>query len=203
MDNEVKTNRWYAVLYCIVWFFFSIVHPIKAVGRERLPEGGALLCGNHTCMNDPLCVVFAIGRRPQCRVMAKIELMRVPVLGFLLKKVGVIGVDRGKADVGAIKEAMKALKGGEKLLMFPEGTRVEEGSEGTAHTGAAMLSTRTGVPILPIYIPRKKKWFRKTAVVFGEAYYPEYEGRRPTAEDYERISAQLMERVAALKEQAG
>lgn len=203
MSDEKKTNRWYSVLYWIVWSFFSIVHPIKAVGREVLPEGGALLCGNHTCMNDPLCVVFAIGHRPQCRVMAKEELMRVPVLGFLLKKVGIIGVDRGKADIGAIKAAMRALKGGEKLLMFPEGTRVEEGGEGAAHTGAAMLSTRTGVPIVPIYIPRKKKWFRRTAVVFGEPYRPRFEGRRPTPEDYERISAELMGRIYALKEKAG
>lgn len=196
-------NKWYSVLYTIVWVFFSLVHPIRCIGRERLPEGGTLLCGNHTAASDPFCVVFAVGRRPQCRVMAKEELMRIPVIGFLLKKVGVIGVKRGKADVGAIKEAMKALKNGEKLLLFPEGTRVEEGSEGEAHAGAAMLATRTGTPIIPIYIPRKKKWFRRTNVVFGEPYHPQFEGRRPTAEDYERIGAELMERVYALKEQAG
>lgn len=195
-------NKWYSVLYRIIWFFFSIVHPIRCVGRENLPEGGALLCGNHTTASDPFCVVFAVGAKPQCRVMAKEELMKLPVIGWLLKKVGVIGVARGKADVGAIKEALKALKNGEKLLLFPEGTRVEEGGEGAAHTGAAMLATRTGVPILPIYIPRKKKWFRRTRVVFGTPWQPQFEGRRPTPEDYERISAQLMERIYALKEQA-
>ena len=195
-------NKWYSVLYPIVWFFFSIFHPVRCVGREQLPEGGALLCGNHTCMSDPLCVVFAIGHQPQCRVMAKEELMGIPVLGWLLKKAGIIGVKRGRADVGAIKEAMRALKNGEKLLLFPEGTRVEEGGEGTAHTGAALLATRTGVPIVPVYIPRKKKWFRRTRVVFGAPYRPEFEGRRPTAEDYERISAELMGRIYALKEGA-
>lgn len=195
-------NKWYSMLYAVVWFFFSLVHPIRCVGRENLPEGGALLCGNHTTASDPFCVVFAIGRKPQCRVMAKEELMKIPVLGWLLDKAGIIGVDRGKADVGAIKEAMKALKNGEKLILFPEGTRVEVGSEGAAQTGAAMLSTRTGVPILPIYIPRKKRWFRRTTVVFGEAYHPEFEGRRPTPEDYERISAELMARIYALEEQA-
>lgn len=195
-------NKWYSVLYWIVCFFFSLVHPVRSVGREKLPEGGALLCGNHTCMSDPLCVVFAVGHKPQCRVMAKEELMKIPVLGWILKKVGVIGVARGKADVGAIKESIKALKNGEKLLLFPEGTRVEEGGEGAAHTGAAMLATRTGVPIVPIYIPRKKKWFRRTAVAFGEPYYPRFEGRKPTPEDYERISTELMERIYGLKEQA-
>lgn len=201
--NQPVINKWYTVIYSIVWFFFSIFHPIRAVGRENLPEqGGVLLCGNHTSASDPLCVVFAVGHRPQCRVMAKDELMRIPVLGFLLKKVGVIGVKRGKADVGAIKLCLKALKNGEKLLLFPEGTRVAEGAEASAHNGAAMMATRTGVPIVPIYIPRKKKWFRRTSVVFGEPFTPEFEGRRPTPEDYARIAGEIMEKINTLKEQA-
>lgn len=201
-ENQPVINKWYAVLYCIVWFFFSLVHPIRAVGRENLPEqGGALLCGNHTSMSDPLCVVFAVGRRPQCRVMAKIELLRIPILGFFLKKVGVIGVDRGKADVGAIKASLKALKNGEKLLLFPEGTRVAEGTEASAHNGAAMMATRTGVPIVPIYIPREKKWFRHTTVVIGKPFTPNFEGRRPTPEDYDRIAGEIMEKINELKEQ--
>lgn len=195
-------NRFYSFIYPIIWFFFSLVHPIKSVGRNNIPEGGALLCGNHTCMSDPFCVVCAIGHRPQCRVMAKEELMKIPVLGWILKKAGIIGVARGKSDVGAIKESLKALKNGEKLLLFPEGTRVEEGSEGNAHSGAAMMATRTGVPIVPIYIPREKKWFRKTAVVFGEPYIPQFEGRKATPEDYRRISAELMARIYALEGQA-
>ena len=195
-------NKWYTALYCVVWVFFSLFHPIRAVGRERLPEGGALLCGNHTSASDPFCVVFAVGRRPQCRVMAKDELMRIPLVGFLLKKAGIIGVKRGKADVGAVKASMKALKNGEKLLLFPEGTRIAEGEKGSAHNGAAMLSTRTGAPIVPVYIPRKKKWFRPTTVVFGEPYLPQFEGRRPTPEDYDRIAAEVMEKIDALKEQA-
>lgn len=202
-DNRPVVNKWYSVIYTIVWIFFSIVHPIRAVGRENLPEeGGALLCGNHTSMSDPLCVVFAVGHRPQCRVMAKIELLRIPVLGFLLKKVGVIGVDRGKADVGAVKACLKALKNGEKLLLFPEGTRVAEGAEAPAHNGAAMMATRTGVPVVPVYIPRKKKWFRPTSVVFGAPYTPKFEGRRPTSEDYDRIAGEIMGKIDALKEQA-
>ena len=86
--------------------------------------------------------------------------------------------------------------------MFPEGTRVQPGKEGDAHSGAAMLATRTGVPIVPVYIPRKKKWFRKTTIVFGEPYIPEFEGRRATSEDYKRISTDLMARIGALGELA-
>lgn len=195
-------NKWYSVLYAILWLFIFPFHPIRCVGREHLPEGGALLCGNHTTASDPFCVVFAVGRYPQCRVMAKEELMKIPLVGFLLKKAGIIGVKRGKADVGAAKETIKALKNGEKLLLFPEGTRIAEGEVSSAHNGAALFATRTGVPVVPIYIPRKKRWFRFTTVVFGEPYVPKYEGRRPTPEDYDRIAEEIMERINALKEQA-
>ncbi len=193
-------NRLYSVLYPIVWIFMKLFHPWRAKGRERLPDGGVLICGNHTSLGDPLYVVCAIGHRPQLRVMAKDELMRIPVLGFLLRHAGIVGVKRGKADVGAVKEIMKALKGGEKVLLFPEGTRVQEGEASEAHTGAAMFATRTGVPLMPVYISPKKRIFRKTDVIFGEPYYPEFEGRKPSPEDYERIANDLMARIRKLGE---
>ena len=129
--------------------------------------------------------------------------MKWPVIGFLLKKAGIIGVNRGKSDMAAVKECLKVLRGGEKLLMFPEGTRVREGQVSEVQTGAAMLATRTGVPLVPVYIPAKKRRFRKTTVVFGEPYYPEFEGRKPSASDYQRIADDLLVRIRALGEQAG
>ena len=195
-------NKLYTVVYAVVWLVFKIVHPWRVLGNAKMPEGGVLICGNHTTLSDPLYILLALGNHQQTRVMAKAELMRVPVLGFLLKKAGVFGIDRGKADVQAIKTAMKILRNGDRLLLFPEGTRVAEGAEGGARSGAAMLATRTGVPVVPVYVPRKKKWFRKTTLVFGEPFVPEFEGRKATAEDYERIGAELMERICSLKGQA-
>jgi len=192
-------NKLYTLVYVVIWLAYKIVHPWQALGNTQMPEGGVLICGNHSTLSDPLYVLLALGNRQQTRVMAKAELMRIPVLGFLLKKAGVFGIDRGKADVQAIKTAMKILKNGERLLLFPEGTRVEAGAEGNARSGAAMLATRTGVPVVPVYIPRKKNWFRKTTLVFGEPYIPTFEGRKATAEDYERIGAELMERIYSLK----
>lgn len=195
-------SKWFAAFYTVVFPFFNLFHPGKPVGRANIPEGAAVICGNHTSLSDPFFVVYALTRKNRVRVMAKAELMRVPVLGWLLKKVGVFGVDRGKSDVSAIKEAIKCLKNGEKLLLFPEGTRIKEGQEGTGKTGAAMFALRTGVPILPVYLPPKKKWFRRTAVVFGEAYYPQSEGPKANSNDYERVANDLMARIYALEGQA-
>jgi len=150
-------------------------------------------------MSDPFFVVFAMGLGIKPQVMAKAELGRVPVIGWLLGKAGVFYVDRGKADVGAVKRALKCLKDGEKLLLFPEGTRHADGELSEGKTGAAMFAVRAGVPLVPIYIPADKKWFARTSVVFGEPIYPQVAGRKGTAEEYEAITQDLMERIAALE----
>lgn len=192
----------FTVLWCLVWPFFNLAHPCKAIGRENIPKGAALLCPNHTGLSDPLLVTFAMGLSIKPQVMAKAELMRIPVIGWLLSKAGIFAVDRGKSDVRAVKRAIKCLKDGGKLLIFPEGTRSRTGELGEAKTGVAMLAARTQSPIVPIYIPSEKKWFRRTPVVFGEPFTPATAERRGSGGEYETIAKQLMIRIAALKELA-
>ena len=153
--QDKVTDRWFHFLYAVIWPFFNLFRPLKVIGRENIPDGAAVLCPNHTTIGDPFYVVFAFGRRYPMRAMAKIQIMRVPFIGWILGKGGVFGVDRGHADMHAVKTALKLLKDGNKLLMFPEGTRVREGEDVAAKTGAAMFATRSGVPLVPIYIQRK------------------------------------------------
>lgn len=197
-------RRLYTVLWFIVAPFFSLVHPCRLVGRENLPADGGLFCANHSSLSDPVFLMVAVGRRHQMRAMAKAEFMNIPVLGALLKKVGIFGIERGKSDVTAIKTAMRFLKSGENVLMFPEGTRIREGvdkygNEGEAKAGAAMLAARTGAPLVPVYIPPKKRWFRFTTVVIGEPYYPQVESKKGSTEEYRAIAEDLMERIYALE----
>lgn len=189
----------YLFLYCVIWPFFNFVHPCRAIGRANIPEGGALICANHTRLSDPLIIIFAFRKKYQLRAMAKVELLNIPILGWLLKKAGIFAVERGKSDIKAIKTAMKYLKSGEKVLMFPEGTRHKDGEFGDAKTGAAMLAVRTGVPIVPVYVPTEKKWFRRTPVVIGEPYLPQVEGKKGTAEKYHAIAEDLVEHIRALE----
>ena len=196
----MNTDRFYRLVYTIVWPFFNLVHPVKVIGRENIPEGGAVICPNHTSASDPFFVVFACGRKHIMRAMAKKEVMKIPVAGWLLGKTGVFGVDRGAADISAVKTALRVLKEGYKLLMFPEGTRVGEGENVEAKTGAAMFAVRTGVPILPVYIPAKKPWFRPTTVVIGTPFVPVVESSKGTSEEFHAIAADLMERIRALGE---
>lgn len=196
-------NIVYILAYLVLWPLYRILQPTRCINKENRPKGGALLCANHTRMSDPLFIAYALGWPYQMHVMAKEEVMHWPIIGWILKHGGIFGVKRGQADIGAIKTAMKYLKGGELLLMFPEGTRHRDGDFGDAKTGAAMLAVRTGVPIIPIYLPAKKRWFHANPVVFGEPYYPQIAGRKATPEEYRAIADEVMARIEALQPQAG
>lgn len=203
-EQRKKRMDWFLhLLYIIVWPYFRLIHPVRAVGRENIPEGPVVVCPNHTTAGDPFYVVFAFGYRWPMRAMAKVQIMRLPFIGWILGKAGVFGVDRDTTDVKAVRTAMKFLKEGDKLLIFPEGTRVRKDEDVDAKVGAALFATRTGTPLLPVYIQRKKRRFRRNTVVIGKPYYPEYENRRPSAEELQVIARDLMERVRLLGEGVG
>ncbi|MFQ8760690.1 MAG: lysophospholipid acyltransferase family protein [Intestinimonas sp.] len=157
-------RMFYAVIYTIIWPFFNLVHPHRAIGRERIPEGGVLVCGNHTSLSDPLFLAFAFHKKYQLRPMAKAELLRVPFIGWILKRVGVFGVERGKSDVGAIKQAMKYLKEGEKVLLYPEGTRSAPAAERRANPKPGRPCWRCGAAS-----PSSLCMCRKKALVWTDA----------------------------------
>lgn len=199
-ERKRKMDAMFHFLYAVIWPFFNLFRPVRAVGRENIPDGPAVICPNHSTAGDPFYAVFAFGRKYPMRAMAKIQIMRVPVIGWLLSKAGVFGVDRGSADLKAVKTALKFLKEGDKLLIFPEGTRVHEGESVEAKAGAALFATRTGAPLLPVYIQRKKKLFRPNTVVIGQPYQPRYAGRKPTNDELQAIARDLMDRVNRLGE---
>lgn len=175
----------------------SIVKPRKVYGAENIPEGGAVICANHVSFSDPFYVVCAVPRKHKIWIMAKEEVSHWPVAGAVLNWLEfIIWVKRGKSDVGAVKAALKALKGGDKLLIFPEGTRNDEVGEGK--TGAAMMAIRTGVPIVPVYISGVRKAFRPIEVHIGQPYQPFTEDRRANAEDYRIATDVMMEKIKAL-----
>ena len=124
-------------------------------GMENVPaSGGALLLCNHISHFDP---PFMGRRFPRCiHFMADKPLTEIPLYGRLLRRAGVFPVDRTKNDIGALKTAMKLLKDGQVVCIFPEeGIRQEETSVlGGAEmpVGTASLWKKTGVPVIPMVV---------------------------------------------------
>lgn len=201
----MKVDLYYKFFYHLAWICMLPFHPVRAIGRENIPEGGAVVCPNHSSACDPLLVCFAFTGKHRMFPMAKMEARKIPVLGKLLEWGQVIFVDRGSADMHAAKSALQVLKKGGKLLLFPQGTRVrggldKHGEQVEAKGGAALFATRTNTPLVPVFIPEHKPWFRPTTVVIGKPFYPQIAGRKATADELEAITGDLMGRIAALGE---
>lgn len=123
---------------------------LKIVGAENVPaEGPVVLASLHRSNWDPLAVGVRLKRR--MRPMAKVELMRAPVLGWVLRHGGAFPVRRGETDTQAIASALSILRAGGLLLMFPEGTRNRDG-HAVVQPGAARIALQAKAAIVPVAV---------------------------------------------------
>ena len=190
------------VIYWPVLLILSLFHFPRFSGRENLPEGGAMLCANHSGLADPIWVVLLMHDKQMPWFMAKKEVMDKPVIGRFLSWFGAFGVDRETADIRSIKTALGHLRDGDKLLLFPEGTRVKKGKKVEAKSGAVLLASRANVPIVPIYITPNRKPFQPIRCIMGEPYHPQISPRHNTSEELEQATQELMRRIYALGDTA-
>ena len=107
-------------------------------------------------------------------------------------------MDRGHSDMNAVKTAIRAVRDGENLLIFPEGTRVAHEGDVRPKGGVVMIAMRTGASLVPVYAGGKKRLFRRTPIIIGEPFAPEYTGRKGTAEEYTANAREVMRRAYAL-----
>lgn len=194
-QQERSYRRLFAVLRPIV----SFLYPMRSFGAENLPDGPVIVCANHSNYIDPILAAFAFGKHRFIHFMAKAELRRIPIVGRVLENCGVLFVERGKSDIDAIRGTMRLLKHGCRVFVFPEGTRVGSDNEVEAKTGAVRIASRMSVPIVPMYIPRRKRIFGRITVGIGRPFYVE----AVTHEEYEKSAAEIMERIYELRDGDG
>lgn len=133
---------------CVLSFLFF---PIRIKGESILDKKGSLiLAANHVSYLDPIVLGIAIKR--QIHFMAKKEIFEVPILGFIVKSLGAIPVDREKTTPESIKRAFSILRDGRILGIFPEGTRSVNGEILELNVGLIKIALKTNVPIIPIGI---------------------------------------------------
>ncbi len=198
-------ERWHKCLRGVVKCIFR-VHAHNVDNEPCENDGAYIIVSNHICNADPV-ILGAVMRKQQPHYMAKKELFKVPVLKSIIKILGAFPVDRGGADVKAIRHAISLLEDGKCVGIFPQGHRYPKEDPRTTpvKNGAAMLSTKTGVQILPCFIKTKKRriipFFTRVDVIVGEPirveefnYNPEDKG------EYTRISNYIFERVCALED---
>jgi len=124
----------------------------KVEGVEHIPQkGGFILASNHASYLDPLALGVACPRK--LSFMAKEELFRNPLFARVLKQVGAFPVRRESADTSALKEAIRRVRSGKALVLFPEGERKASGApDKEPQAGVGFLAQKSGVPVIPAFI---------------------------------------------------
>ena len=120
-------------------------------GIEHIPaEGPLIITPNHQTFADPPLVTIPV-RRP-IYYMAWNRLFAVPVLGRLIRRLRAFPVEIQTSDGRAVREAVRLLRAGEALMMFPEGGRTPDGRLQPFKLGAFRLAVAHDTPVLPVTI---------------------------------------------------
>ncbi|WP_431711889.1 lysophospholipid acyltransferase family protein [Glutamicibacter uratoxydans] len=149
-----KTKAVFAVLAGIVRPAMNALIGKTWKGFDTLPQGGFILCVNHTTKIDPLVVGHALyshGRLP--RWLAKESLFTAPVIGWVMKNTGQVPVARKSSSAGdSLVAAKRVLDAGGVIVIYPEGTLTRDPNlwPMKGHTGAARLALQTGAPVVPM-----------------------------------------------------
>jgi 1-acyl-sn-glycerol-3-phosphate acyltransferase len=187
-------------------FFFN--GGLEVVGKENIPKEGVIIASNHNSYLDPPILGSVTPRR--CNFMAKKSLFDVPILGWMVK-FAAFPVDREKPRASTIKEAVKKIRNGQIVVVFPEGQRNDTNELLEPKPGIAMIAVMSGAPIVPAYIsgaeralPPDARWLKraKIKVVFGKPIYytsTEESGGRTGHDKREEVSMMIMDAIRDLK----
>ncbi|MCY3004924.1 MAG: lysophospholipid acyltransferase family protein [Planctomycetota bacterium] len=170
-----RVLRLIARMLCVLWF------RIRVDGRHHVPsQGGGMLLSTHQSGLDPILVGLACNRN--LNFLARSTLFRNPAFSLLLKTLDSIEIDRERGGLSGLREMLSRLRSGKVVLLFPEGTRTQDGAIGVVKPGFFPIAKRSDVPLIPVAIvgafecmPKGSKWIfpKPIAVVFGKPIPPE------------------------------
>jgi len=196
MTAFYRVARAVCKLVCIVLWRF------KAAGVENVPRTGPLIVAcNHISYLDP--VAIGVGLPRMVTYLAKKELFDIPLLGPIIRGCGAYPLDREAGGVAAVRAALRVLKTGRCVGIFPEGTRNLSGAA-AEKGGAAFLAALSGAPVVPAAVAgtRDAKRFARIRVAYGKPMTI-VRNRKADADDLEKWTAEIMRSIRVLEESIG
>lgn len=179
---------------------YWLCKPYRLYGNKKVKDGACIYVSNHYTLLDP--AFSASTTWEGIHYLGKNEIFEAPVLGWVARKAKAICVNRDGNDVRSMLDCFKCLKNGEKIAIFPEGTRNRSDEVMLPfHHGAAMMAIKTKTPIIPIVIYKKPRFFHLTHVIVGEPVeLTEYYGKKLTAEELAEADDKIRELMLELRE---
>lgn len=187
----------YRGLKSLAIFLCKIFFRIEVIGKDKIPRNKAfILTSNHLSYLDP--ILLGVASPQKLYFLAKEELFRNKLFALFIKALGAVPLKRDRPDVGAMKSALKLLRNGGSLVIFPQGRR---GNVGQAKAGVGFLFKKTLAPVVVARIfgtgealPKGKKFikFKKIKIIFDRVYNLHY------TDTYETISEKVLDKIKSL-----
>ena len=204
-------------IYFLGWSFFRLSFRLyfrwKVIDPENVPATGpVILASNHASFLDPPLVGAAANR--EINYLARESLFRFPGIGWLLRKVNAVPVDREGGGAAGLRAIFDRLLKGGAIILFPEGTRSPDGTLQKAKSGIGLTVIKSEAPVVPVRvfgtfeaysrhhaIPRP----RKVAVQFGKPLdfavlraEAKICSKQRLKEIYQEVADELMKAIANL-----
>ena len=206
---------------CFMYVAAYVIRPVARAlwrlqinGRENIPKAGedpVVFVANHVSYADAV-FLWISAYPPGARILARSNLWRIPVLRGIISRVGAIPVDPDSADTKSVKRAVKALKRGENIGIFAEGTRMRAHDKVyKPHAGFVLIANMGKAKIVPVGITgadrihppgHKISHFPKCRITYGEPISLDDFADLPKGERTKAIVDETMRRVFALRDEA-
>ncbi|MBE5773037.1 MAG: 1-acyl-sn-glycerol-3-phosphate acyltransferase [Clostridiales bacterium] len=182
--------------------FYNLFWPSTVTGLENIPrEGGFIMCANHVHWRDPLFLAVRMPVRYYV-YLGKAELYKNPIAARILgdKGLGGIPINRGEADIGAVRKALAVVKEGHALGIFPQGTRSRDNTPTPMLNGVSMIAVRAGAPIIPVYLDGPYRLFHHVDVRIGEPVDIADLGRKYDAATLTEVTHRIEKAIWGMRE---
>ena len=142
-------------VYFLGWCFFRTVYATyfrwRVYNPERVPlDGPVILAANHASFIDPPLV--GAGLKRGINYLARENLFRFPVVGWVLRKWNSVPVDREGGGAKGLKAILDRLLAGGAIILFPEGTRTRDGKLQPARSGIGLTVIKSDAPVVPVRV---------------------------------------------------
>ena len=208
-NDRKPVMGFYWLTWIVLFIAYKLFFRFKAFGSEKVPKDsrGIIFAPNHASFLDP--PLLGISTRRHITFLAKEYLFRVFILGSALRWLGVLPIKSESQDFKSMRQLLRALKDGKRIVVFPEGTRSTDGFLKEAESGVGFLAVKSESWVLPVYIqgtfkafPKGAKWFKcsPVRVYFGGAFIPAFEKDLMVKQDpYLAVSQKIMAEIKEMK----